>query len=45
VLTAQSNGAGDVEAAAARLAELTGREYGARCRIAILDRTRPKAQI
>jgi DNA/RNA-binding domain of Phe-tRNA-synthetase-like protein len=45
VLTAQSNGAGDVEAAAARLAKLIGRECGAHCRIAILDRARPKAQL
>ena len=43
MLTAQSNGAGDVEAA--RLAKLIGRECGAHCRIAILDRARPKAQI
>jgi DNA/RNA-binding domain of Phe-tRNA-synthetase-like protein len=45
VLTAQSNGIGDVEAAAARLAELIGRECGAQCRIAVLDRGRPKAQL
>jgi len=36
VLTAQSNGVGDVEAAAARLAALIGRECGARCRIAVI---------
>src|SRR5271166_5105159 len=43
VLTAQSNGVGDVEAAAARLAALVGRECGARCRIEALDRRRPRA--
>ncbi len=43
VLTAQSNGVGDVEVAAARLAALIGRECGARCRIEALDRRRPKA--
>jgi DNA/RNA-binding domain of Phe-tRNA-synthetase-like protein len=45
VLTAQSNGAGDVEAAAARLAELIGRECAAQCRIVVLDRKRPKAEL
>jgi DNA/RNA-binding domain of Phe-tRNA-synthetase-like protein len=44
VLTAQSNGVGDVEAAAARLADLIGRECGGRCRIEALDRRRPKAE-
>ncbi len=45
VLTAQSNGVGDVAAAATRLAELIGRECGAECRIAILDRGRPNAEL
>jgi DNA/RNA-binding domain of Phe-tRNA-synthetase-like protein len=45
VLTAQSNGVGDVEAAAARLAELIARECGAACRIETLDRRRPKAAL
>ncbi len=45
VLTAQSNGAGDVEAAAARLDDLMGRECGARCRIVVLDQSRPTAEI
>jgi DNA/RNA-binding domain of Phe-tRNA-synthetase-like protein len=41
VLTVQSNGVGDVEAAAARLARLIGRECGAECRIEVLHRMRP----
>jgi DNA/RNA-binding domain of Phe-tRNA-synthetase-like protein len=45
VLTIQSNGVGDVEAAAARLAGLIGRECGASCRIEVLDRRRPKAEV
>ncbi len=45
VLTAQSNGIGDVEAAAARLAGLIARECGGVCRIEVLDRTRPDAEI
>ena len=45
MLSAQSNGVGDVEAAAARLAALIGRECGARCRIEALDRRRPKAAL
>jgi DNA/RNA-binding domain of Phe-tRNA-synthetase-like protein len=45
VLTAQSNGVGDVEAAAARLAQLIGRECAARCQIAILDLARQTAEI
>ena len=45
VLTAQSNGVGDVEAAAHRLSELSGREFGAGCRIAVLDRARPTADL
>jgi DNA/RNA-binding domain of Phe-tRNA-synthetase-like protein len=43
VLTAQSNGVGDVEAAAARLARLIARECGATCRIEALDRNRRRA--
>jgi DNA/RNA-binding domain of Phe-tRNA-synthetase-like protein len=45
VLTVQSNGVGDVEDAAARLAHLIGRECGASCRIEVLDRARPKAEV
>ena len=44
VLTAQSNGVGDVEAAAVRLAELIVRECGATCRIETLDRKRPESE-
>jgi len=40
-LTAQSNGFGDVEAAAARLAELIARECGGHCRIVVADRAEP----
>lgn len=40
-LTAQSNGAGDVEAAAARVAALIARECAGRCRIVIADRATP----
>ncbi len=43
VLTVQSNGVGDAEASAARLAKLIGRECGAACRIEVLDRARPSA--
>ncbi len=45
VLTAQSNGVGEVEAAAGRLAGLIGRECAGECRIEVLDRRRPKAEI
>ena len=45
VLTAQSNGVGDVDKAAARLAHLIGRECGAGCRIAVLDRGRPTSEL
>ena len=45
VLTAQSNGAGDVEAAAAGLADWIGRECGAACRIVTLDRKTASAEI
>ena len=40
-LTIQSNGFGDVEAAAARVAALIERECGGRCRIVVADRGRP----
>ena len=45
VLTVQSNGVGEVEAAAARLVRLIGRECGATCRILVLDRERPTAEV
>jgi DNA/RNA-binding domain of Phe-tRNA-synthetase-like protein len=45
VLTVQSNGVGDVEAAAAWLAGLIGRECRASCRIEVLDSRRPKAEV
>lgn len=41
VVTVQSNGWGDVEAAAADLTELIGRFCGGRCRMAVAERTRP----
>jgi len=40
-LTAQSNGAGDVEATAARLAALIERECSGRCRVVVADRAKP----
>ncbi len=40
-LTVQSNGFGDVEAAAARLAALIERECGGQCRIVVAEWTRP----
>ena len=40
-LTAQSNGFGDVEAAAARLVALIERECAGRCRVVVADRARP----
>lgn len=40
-LTAQSNGCGEVETVAARLAALIERECGGRCRIVVADRARP----
>ena len=40
-LTVQSNGFGDVEAAAARVAALIERECGGRCRVVVADRGRP----
>ncbi len=45
VLTAQSNGAGDVEAAAARLVEAITRTCGGGARFAVADRARPVVQI
>ena len=45
VLTVQSNGAGDVEAATARLARLIERDCGAACRIEVLDRSRSRAEV
>lgn len=45
VLTAQSNGSGEVEAAAADLARLIARECGAGSRIEVLDRARSTATI
>jgi DNA/RNA-binding domain of Phe-tRNA-synthetase-like protein len=45
VLTVQSNGVGDVEAVAARLARLIGRECGATCRIEVLHRARLWAEL
>ncbi|MGO4871338.1 MAG: B3/4 domain-containing protein [Roseiarcus sp.] len=39
-LTVQSNGFGDVEAAANRLVALIGREGGGRCRVVVADRGR-----
>ena len=44
VLTAQSNGVGDVEAAAGRLGKLIGRECEATCRVEVLDRAGPTAE-
>jgi len=44
VLTVQSNGVGDVAAAAAELTRLIERECGGACRIEILDRNRPRAE-
>ncbi len=45
VLTAQSNGVGEVEDAADRLVGLIGRECAGECRIEVLDRGRPTAEI
>jgi hypothetical protein len=44
-MTAQSNGVGEVEDAADRLAGLIGRECVGECRVEVLDRRRPKAEI
>lgn len=45
VLTVQSNGAGEVEAAAAMLSRLIARECGAASRIEVLDRRGPAATV
>ena len=45
ILTVQSNGAGDVERAAARLAALIARECGRESRIVTLDRRQPTAEV
>jgi DNA/RNA-binding domain of Phe-tRNA-synthetase-like protein len=45
VLTVQSNGVGSVENAADRLVGLIGRECAGECRIEVLDRRRPNAEI
>ncbi len=45
VLTVQSNGFGDIKAAAALLARLIERECGAASRIEVLDRRRPAAEV
>ena len=42
-LTAQSNGFGDVEAAAAQVVALIERECAGRCRVVVADRARPVA--
>ena len=44
VLTAQSNGAGDVEACAKSLATRIERECGGKCRVYVVDRERPTAE-
>lgn len=45
VVTLQSNGAGDVEAAAADLAVLLERFCGATCRVAVAEAARPVAEL
>ena len=45
VVTLQANGWGDVEAAAADLADLVGRFSSGRCRSAVLDKSRTFAEI
>ena len=45
VLTVQSNGVGDVQAAAELLCDLIGRECGAAARIEVLDRQRPAVEV
>ena len=45
VVTLQSNGAGEVEAAAADLVELIGRFAGGRCRSTVLARSHPSADV
>ena len=43
-LTAQSNGAGDVEAAARRLVEGIARECGGAARVLVADRETPEVE-
>jgi hypothetical protein len=45
IVTVQANGAGDVEAGAADLAELIGRFCGGQCRTVILDEGRTTADL
>jgi len=45
LMTIQSNGVGDVEAAAADLQELVARFCGGQCRVTVLDRDRPRADL
>jgi DNA/RNA-binding domain of Phe-tRNA-synthetase-like protein len=45
VVTLQSNGAGDVEAAADDLVRLTGAYCGGSCRVSVLDHGRPAAEV
>jgi DNA/RNA-binding domain of Phe-tRNA-synthetase-like protein len=45
VVTLQSNGAGDVDAAAANLVDLIRKFSGGQCRVAILDKSRPSADL
>jgi DNA/RNA-binding domain of Phe-tRNA-synthetase-like protein len=45
VVTLQANGAGDVAAAAADLVDLIGRFCGGQCRVAILDKSQPGADL
>jgi DNA/RNA-binding domain of Phe-tRNA-synthetase-like protein len=45
VVTLQANGAGDVVAAAADLVDLIGRFCGGHCRVAVLDKSRPSADL
>jgi len=45
IVTLQSNGWGDVEAAAADLIDLIGRFCGGRCRMAVMQRSRPAVSL
>jgi DNA/RNA-binding domain of Phe-tRNA-synthetase-like protein len=45
VVTLQANGAGDAAAAAGDLIDLIGRFCGGRCRVAILDKSQPGADL
>jgi DNA/RNA-binding domain of Phe-tRNA-synthetase-like protein len=45
ILTVQANGVGCVEEATGRLIELIGRECGAKCRVAVLDRQQPMGEL